>query len=81
MQIEDRGGERILSLCGTLLNRKKLVYCENCGSVLGPERYLDFVQKRTQKIAGLADGRRVCEICARQTTAKHGVEDAPVTRR
>ncbi len=80
MQIEDRGGERILSLCGTLLNRKKLVYCENCEAVLGPERYLDFVQKRTNNVAKLAGGRRLCEACARQSTAKHGVKDAPVAR-
>jgi NADPH-dependent glutamate synthase beta subunit-like oxidoreductase len=81
MQIEDRGGERILSLCGTLLNRKKLINCENCQAVLGPQRYLDFVQKRTSKVAKLAGDRRLCEACARQSTAKHGVEDAPVIRR
>jgi NADPH-dependent glutamate synthase beta subunit-like oxidoreductase len=81
MQIEDREGERILSLCGTLLNRKKLIHCENCQAVLGPQRYLDFVSKRTHKVAKLADGRRLCEACARQSTAKRGVEDAPVTRR
>lgn len=80
MRIEDRGDERILSLCGTLLNRKKLVYCENCAAVLGPQRYLDFVQKRTSKVAKLADGRGLCEACARQSTAKHSVEDAPVTK-
>jgi len=81
MQIEDRGGERILSLCGTLLNRKKLVYCDNCEAVLGPERYLDFVQKRTNTVAKLAGGRRLCESCARQSTAKHNVEDSPRSRR
>ncbi|MDB4264818.1 4Fe-4S binding protein, partial [bacterium] len=80
MQIEDRGGERILSLCGTLLNRKKLVYCENCEAVLGPQRYLDFVQKRTKMVAKRSDGRRLCEACARQATAKHGVKDAPVAK-
>jgi ferredoxin len=81
MQIADRGDERILSLCGTLLNRKKLVHCENCEAVMGPERYLDFVEKRTNKVAKLADGRRLCEVCARKSTAKLGVEDAPVTKR
>jgi len=80
MQIEDRGDERILSLCGTLLNRKKLVYCDNCEAVMGPERYLDFVEKRTHRVAKLADGRRLCEACARKSTAKLGVKDAPVSR-
>jgi hypothetical protein len=81
MQIEDRDDERILSLCGTVLNRKKLVYCENCMAILGPERYLDFVQKRTNKVAKLAGDRRLCEACARKSTAKHGVEDAPLAKR
>jgi NADPH-dependent glutamate synthase beta subunit-like oxidoreductase len=81
MQIEDRDDERILSLCGTVLNRKKLVYCENCMAVLGPERYLDFVQKRTNKVAKLAGDRRLCEACARKSTAKRGAEDAPSTKR
>ncbi|MGD9211932.1 MAG: FAD-dependent oxidoreductase, partial [Desulfobacteraceae bacterium] len=30
MVIEDVGHERILSLCGTLLNRQNLVYCADC---------------------------------------------------
>jgi len=80
MRIEDRGDERILSLCGTLLNRKKLVFCENCEAVMGPERYLDFVQKKTNRVARLADNRRLCEACARKSTAKLGAEDAPVIK-
>ena len=47
---------------------------------MGPERYLDFVEKRTNRVAKLADGRRLCEACARKSTAKHSVEDAPVER-
>jgi len=80
MRIEDRQGERILSLCGTRLNRKKLLYCESCQAVLGPQRYLDFVQKRTSNIAKLADGRRLCETCSRRSTAKRSIEDAPVSK-
>jgi NADPH-dependent glutamate synthase beta subunit-like oxidoreductase/ferredoxin len=81
MQIQDRDGERILSLCGTLLNRKELLYCEKCEAVLGPERYLDFVQKRTHKVAKQTGGHRLCEACARKSTAKHSVEDAPIVKR
>ena len=81
MQIEDRGDERILSLCGTLLNRKKLLYCDGCGAVLGPARYLDFVRKRTKAVARVVDDRQLCEACARISTAKQGTEDAPIYRR
>jgi NADPH-dependent glutamate synthase beta subunit-like oxidoreductase len=78
MQIQDRDGERILSLCGTILNRKKLLYCDGCGAVLGPARYLEFVQKRTHAVAARVEDRRLCEACARKSTAKLGVEDTPV---
>jgi NADPH-dependent glutamate synthase beta subunit-like oxidoreductase len=80
MQMEDRGDERVLSLCGTLLNRKKLLHCESCGAVLGPAQYLDFVQKRTYEVARLADDRRLCDACARKSSAEFGVDDAPVKR-
>jgi NADPH-dependent glutamate synthase beta subunit-like oxidoreductase/Pyruvate/2-oxoacid:ferredoxin oxidoreductase delta subunit len=80
MQIQDRGGERILSLCGTILNRKKLLYCDGCGGVLGPACYLEFVQKRTHTMAAKVEDRRLCEACARKSTAKRSVEDEPVVK-
>jgi NADPH-dependent glutamate synthase beta subunit-like oxidoreductase/ferredoxin len=81
MRMEDRGGERVLSLCGTLLNRKKLLYCQSCGAVLGPERYRDFVHKRTHAVAKVAEDRRLCEVCARKSTAKFSAAGAPVKGR
>ena len=78
MQIEDRNDERVLSLCGTILNRKKLLHCESCGTILGPAQYLDFVQKRTKQVAKIADERRLCEACARKSSAQFGVDGAPV---
>jgi ferredoxin len=78
MQIHDRDGERVLSLCGTILNRQKLVRCESCGAVLGPAVYLDYVQKRTDRVARVAAGRKLCEACARKATAALGGEDSPI---
>jgi NADPH-dependent glutamate synthase beta subunit-like oxidoreductase len=78
MQMEDKGDERILSLCGTILNRQKLVYCENCSAVLGPARYLDFVRRRTESVTRITSDRKLCEVCTRKSTAKFRVEDAPV---
>ncbi len=80
MQIEDRDGERILSLCGTVLNRKDLLYCESCGAVLGPSQYLDYVQKRTIGVAKISADRRICDACARKSSAVFGVDDAPVRK-
>jgi len=77
MRMEDRGAERILSLCGTILNRQKLVHCESCSAVLGPAKYLDFVHQRTESVARITSGRKLCEVCTRKSTAKFIVEDAP----
>lgn len=79
MQMEDRGGERILSLCGTILNRQKLVRCEACGAVLGPDVYLEYVRKRTDRVARVSAERKLCEACARKATAALGGQDSPLT--
>jgi hypothetical protein len=65
----DKDGERVLSLCGTVLCREKLEYCDQCGAVVGPARYLDYVKKRTSTIIEAFEGRQFCEKCARQMTA------------
>ena len=80
MKMEDRNDERVLSLCGTILNRKKLLYCDICGAVLGPARYLDFVEKRTRSVARVSADRHLCDLCARKSKAKFSADDAPVKR-
>ena len=68
MRIEDRGGERILSLCGTILNRQPLLFCSGCGAVIGTERYLAFIRGRLGALAPAAqngDGLQ-CDVCARK---------------
>jgi ferredoxin len=80
MHMEDTAGQRVLSLCGTILNQKQLLNCDRCGAVLGPAQYLDFVQKRTRQVARVADDRRLCDACARQSSAKYSVDDAPVKK-
>jgi len=68
--VEDRDGERQLSLCGTILCREKLEYCERCNEVLGPARYIDYVSKRTERISLAFGGRKLCSECARRATAE-----------
>lgn len=69
MQIEDRDGERVLSLCGTVLNHEALTACAVCGTQMGPYRYLEYVRKRTRGIR-LVDNRPVCDACGRKSAAK-----------
>lgn len=77
MQMEDRDGTRVISLCGTVLNRLKLEYCEECGKVLGPERYHDFVMKRMKDLASVVRGHRLCLECARKKAANSHADLAP----
>lgn len=69
LQMKDEEGMRVLSLCGTVLNRQALMGCAECGAVLGTEKYIDFVEKRTRPVAPVTTGRRLCVRCARQTEA------------
>lgn len=71
MNLTDRHGERFLSLCGNVLCREKLEYCDRCGAAVGPARYLEYVKKRTATIQEAFAGTLLCEECARQRAAQH----------
>jgi NADPH-dependent glutamate synthase beta subunit-like oxidoreductase len=78
IRIVDRADERLLSYCGTILNRQKLEHCRACGAVLGPQRYLEFLQKRTQGVSPVVSERNLCHSCLRNRTAGIHVENFPV---
>lgn len=69
MKIKDVKSERILSLCGTILNRQELVCCEKCGAVIGPAKYLDYIKKRFQTAGQITAEHSVCDECARKISA------------
>jgi NADPH-dependent glutamate synthase beta subunit-like oxidoreductase len=77
MIIEDRKGDRILSLCGTILNRQKLVYCEKCGAVIGPAKYLDYIKKRFHSAGQVTADHAVCDVCARKNSAAFSIGPFP----
>jgi len=60
-------------LCGTILNRQKLVYCEVCGATIGPSKYLDYIRKRVASRTPVTEDRPVCEKCAREGRHKHSL--------
>ncbi len=78
MTIREEDGNRILSLCGTVLNKQEIIYCESCGAVMGPERYLEFIKNKTRDVGQAFKGKRLCETCLRQKTARAGVDVHPV---
>jgi NADPH-dependent glutamate synthase beta subunit-like oxidoreductase len=72
MRIEDRKDERVLTLCGTILNRQKLVNCESCGAVIGPAKYLDYIRRKVKAVTQVAGDRTLCEVCARKQASVIG---------
>jgi len=77
MRIEDRGDERILALCGTILNRMKVERCAVCGEFLGPARYHDFIRNNIIRIAQTSGDTPLCTRCARKRAAGKGSEAFP----
>lgn len=73
MQIEDRDGERVLSLCGTVLNRQKLVLCSSCGAAIGPARYLAYIDERFKTGGQVASEQTLCRVCARKKGSQTGL--------
>ena len=71
MRMEDRHGERILSLCGTILNRQSLIYCQSCGAAMGTAGYLSYIRNRHQPLIQVTDPRTRCFDCSRKAMAAY----------
>ncbi len=78
MRIEDRGDERVLSLCGTILNRQPLVHCQRCGAVVGTARYLAYIRARLHKSAPHASQQQYCDECARKSGSHNDNSAFPI---
>ncbi len=76
MTIEDKNSERVLSFCGTELNRQRIVYCSSCGAPLGPLRYLTYVRQRVRSIEEIRSDAHLCDACLRK---KNAVDCAEIT--
>ncbi|EFK07701.1 pyridine nucleotide-disulfide oxidoreductase [delta proteobacterium NaphS2] len=77
ISMADVGEERILNLCGTVLNRLKVERCQVCGKVVGPERYHDYITRRMKGITPKSQKGVLCLDCARETSARRHAEMAP----
>ncbi len=69
MQIHYTDTECILTLCGTVLNRGKLVFCEGCGKMLGTTAYLDYVRRRIESTGNPKFKQHLCDVCQRKKAA------------
>ena len=80
MQMKDVGGERVLSLCGTVLNRRKILHCEVCGAVMGTRKYIEYIRRRISPVGKIVDERLVCDVCLRKKTATANAEIRSATQ-
>ncbi len=78
MQIQDRGDERILTLCGTILNRQPLTHCSRCGAVIGTARYLDYIRSRLRQSAPHGAQQQWCDECARKSGVPENTKAFPL---
>lgn len=66
MTIEDIDGYRILSLCGTELNRQKILYCQTCGKDIGTRRYRTYIHQRVNTLENIWQHENLCDACLRK---------------
>ena len=64
LQIEDQGDERLLLMCGTVINRIKMEQCEGCGSHFLPKIFLHHVGDRIN-VPGYEFQQKLCPECRR----------------
>jgi NADPH-dependent glutamate synthase beta subunit-like oxidoreductase/ferredoxin len=78
MRIQDRGDERVLSLCGTILSRQPLIHCSRCGAIIGTERYLAYIRSRLHKSTPHASQQQYCDECARKAASHNNKNAFPI---
>ncbi|NOX32828.1 MAG: FAD-dependent oxidoreductase, partial [Deltaproteobacteria bacterium] len=77
--IEEDKGQRMLKLCGTVLNKQDIQYCEECHAILPSVEYMQFIARKTGSAAKIADNRLLCNNCQRKLSARANVATRPVT--
>ncbi len=76
--IEEKDGQRMLKLCGTILNKQTIQYCEECNAVLPSIEYLQFISQKTGNVTKVTENRLLCNNCQRKLSAKINVKTRPV---
>jgi ferredoxin len=74
IRIEDRNGERMLSLCGTILNRRPLITCVDCGAIIGTEAYIQHMNRKILAAGQTVDTVYRCAECHRKHQAHLSVD-------
>ncbi len=76
--IEEKDGQRLLKLCGTILNRQEIQYCEECNAVLPSVEYMQYISDKTSSMTQKTDNRLLCDVCQRKNIAVVNIPVQPV---
>jgi thioredoxin reductase/ferredoxin len=68
--IEEKDGQRLLKLCGTILNSQAIQYCDECNAVLPSAEYLQFIANKTGNVTQKVEQRLLCNDCQRKLSAQ-----------
>lgn len=68
LQMRDNGDERLLLMCGTVINRIKMQTCVSCGQAYAPKVMLKHVEKLVAQ-PGFKSLEDVCPDCRRSSHA------------
>ncbi len=76
LQLEDRDGERILMMSGTVINRIKLETCEGCGAQYVTKVMVRHVEKLIEAPEEAFE-QKLCQDCKRIAQASNMVGETP----
>ncbi|MBT3176964.1 MAG: FAD-dependent oxidoreductase [Desulfobacula sp.] len=78
--IEEADDIRTLKLCGTILNKQEIQYCEECSAMLPSIEYMQFLSQKTSDVTKVIENRLLCNNCQRKLSAKINIETRPVNQ-
>jgi NADPH-dependent glutamate synthase beta subunit-like oxidoreductase len=78
MVMDETDDHRVLKLCGTIINRQPIQFCDECGARLPSQAYLQFVSSKTRSIKPAIEKRLLCNHCQRRLNAGPADETRPV---
>jgi len=68
LTLKHENGQSVLSLCGMTLCQDKLATCNNCGEILGADRFISYMENQVKTFGVRSGLLRLCRVC-RQTTS------------
>jgi NADPH-dependent glutamate synthase beta subunit-like oxidoreductase/ferredoxin len=65
LTLKHENGQSVLSLCGITLCQDKLATCNNCGEILGAERFISYMEKKVIPYGIEPEAIHLCRACKR----------------